>query len=121
MARPAWPAPMTTVVVCITRASGLCWSGQLDECLRRVGYDIEDGRALLRLGDQRLKVVAGRVGIDEEPDGDRIEAVPHVGVGAEDAEDVHLAFDRGGDRPKLDVPELGDRGDARGQAPGQAD
>src|SRR5215470_3779765 len=27
-------------------AIGPCWSGQLDEHLRRVGYDVEDGRAL---------------------------------------------------------------------------
>src|SRR5262249_57687897 len=108
MARPAWPAPITTVVVCMTRATGPCWSGQLDEHLHRVGYDIEDGRALLRLGDQRLKVVAGRVGIDGEPDGDRIEAVAHIRVGAEDAEDVHLAFDRGGGPPEPATPQPGD-------------
>ena len=50
-----------------------------------------------------------------------LEAVADVGVGAEDAQDVHLAFDGGGDRPELDAPVLGDRGDAGGQAPDEAD
>src|SRR5271166_3426135 len=121
MARPACPAPTMTAVVLIMRACGPWRSGQLDEHLRRVGHDVEDRRALLRLGDQRLEVVAGGVGVDGEPDRDRLEAVADIGVGAEDAQDVHLAFDGGGDRPELDAPVLGDRGDARGQAADEAD
>src|SRR6202043_1546515 len=121
MARPACPAPTTTVVAWIMRAYGPLRSGQLDEDLGRVGHHVEDRRALLRLGDQRFEVLTGSVGVDGEPDGYRVEAVADVGVGPQDAQDVHLAFDRGGDRPELDAPELGDRGDAGGQAPGQAD
>src|SRR5580693_2762020 len=121
MARPACPAPTTTAVAWIMRAYGPRRSGQLDEDLRRVGHDVEDRRALLRLGDQRFEVLTGSVGVDGEPDGYRVEAVADVGVGPQDAQDVHLAFDRGGDRPELDAPELGDRGDAGGQAADQAD
>src|SRR5580658_5627954 len=103
MARPAWPAPMTTAVVCM-RAPRPWLSGQLDENFCRVGHDVKDRGAFLRLGDQRLEVFARSVGVDGEPDGDRVEAVPDVRVGAEDAQDVHLAFDRGGDRAKLNAP-----------------
>src|SRR5580700_9437204 len=121
IARPACPAPTTTAVAFILVTSWPRVSGQLDEDLRRVGHDVEDCRALLGLGQQRLKVLAGGVGVDGEPDRDRLEAVADVGVGAEDAQDVHLAFDRGGDRPELDAAELGDGGDAGGEAAGEAD
>src|SRR5580700_1167347 len=119
MARPACPAPTTTAVVWIT--AGSWWSGQLDQDLGRVGHHVEDRGALLRLGEQRLQVLAGGVGVDGEPDRDRVEAVADVGVGAQDAQDVHLPFDGGGDRPELDAAELSDRGDPSGQAAGQAD
>src|ERR1700683_5664530 len=104
MARPACPAPMTTAVVWIMRSSGRWRSGQLDEDLGRVGDDVEDRRALLRLGDQRLEILAGGVGVDGEPDRDLLETVAHVGAGAQDAQDVHLAFAGGGGRGELDVP-----------------
>ncbi|GEM_PF-5535151 len=41
-----------------------------------------------------------------------LKPVADGGVGAEDAEDVRLAFDGGGERAELDGPVLGDRGDA---------
>ena len=50
-----------------------------------------------------------------------LEAVADVGVGAEDAEDVHVALDGRGDRAQLDLAVLCDRGDAGGQATDQAD
>src|SRR5260370_37481202 len=120
MARPAGPALTTTAVAWIMRAYGPRRSGQLDEDLGRVGHDVEGRRGLLRLGDQRFEVLPGSVGVDGEPDGYRVEAVADVGVSPQDAQDVHLAFDRGSDRPELDATELGDRGNAGGQAPGQA-
>ena len=47
---------------------------------------------------------------------DVVEAVAGVGIGAEDAEDVHRALDGGRDLPQLDAAILGDGGDAGGQA-----
>ena len=69
MARPACPAPMTTVVTLrtgslLTRCRRGAGSGHLDGDVRRVGDDVIDRRALLRLGDERLDVLALRVGID---------------------------------------------------------
>src|SRR3954454_5017237 len=72
MARPAWPAPMITVVVCI---GGNVRSADADGHVRRVGDDVEHRRALLRLGDERLDLAGGGVGVDLEVDVDATEAV----------------------------------------------
>ena len=52
---------------------------------------------------------------------DAVEAVADVAVDAEDALDIHVAFNRRRDRPQLDLPVLGHRRDAGGQATRQAD
>ena len=44
----------------------------------------------------------------------------HLGVAAEDAEDVHVALDRGLDRLELDAPVLRHGRDARGEAAREA-
>src|SRR3954465_117574 len=66
MASPPCPAPTTTVVVRTSRlsTSPLCrwWSGDVDRDVGRVGEQIEHGRTLLRLCDERLDVLGGRVG-----------------------------------------------------------
>ena len=61
------------------------------------------------------------VGVDVVGHLDAAEAVADVAVHAEDAAHVHGAFDRRRDPAQLDLAVLGDRGDAGGQAAGQAD
>src|SRR5947209_6400059 len=58
MARPASPAPMTTVVADLMISSAWSRSGlaDLDGDVRRVGDDVVHGRALLGLGDEGLDV-----------------------------------------------------------------
>src|SRR5262249_21204884 len=59
----------------------------------RVGDDVVDRGALLRLRDERLDVGLGRVGVDVEGDLDVVVPVAHVAVDAEDALDVHRSFE----------------------------
>src|SRR5581483_5502916 len=61
------------------------------------------------------------VGVDVEVDLDPAEAVADVGIGAEHAEHAHVAGERGGDRPELDAPPLGDGGHPGREAAGEAD
>ena len=51
-----------------------------DGHVRRIRDDVVDGRALLRLGDQRLDVLPTRVGIDIVGDLDPLEAVADLVV-----------------------------------------
>ena len=123
MASPEWPAPMMTTVV---RTSGLGRYGRRCQATATVdvggvGHDVVDRRALLGLGHDRLDVGPGGVGVDVEADPDSLEAVADVGVGAEDAEHVHVALDGGGDRSELDLAVLSHGGDAGGEAAGQSD
>src|SRR4051812_22235052 len=117
MASPPCPAPTTTVVV---RTSPLLMSGRasddLDRDVGRVGDEVEDGRPLLRLRDDRLDVVGRRVCVDVVADLDVAEPVADVAVDAEDAAYVHRALDRRGHPAQLDLPVLRYRRDARGQA-----
>src|SRR6185312_10451684 len=105
-ARPACPAPMTTVVVrsmtvLLERQCSLTVhlerqqgpSGDFDGDVRRVGQRVEHSGALLGLGHQRLDVLLRRVRVDVERHLDVVEAVAHVGVGAEDPADVVCALD----------------------------
>ena len=69
----------------------------------------------------RLDVLLGRVGVDVEGDLDVVVAVAHVAVDAEDALDVHRAFELRLDRPQLDAAILRDGGDAGRQAAREAD
>src|SRR5437588_4458913 len=89
VARPPGPAPTTTTVTRTGVASG---DGDVDRC--RVGHDVKDRRTLLRLRHDRLYVCARRIGVDVIGDVDGVEAVAHVAVYAEDAEQIHVAFDR---------------------------
>src|SRR6478672_4779779 len=84
IARPDWPAPMTTAVV---RTGAAPMPGgvlrHLDRDVGRVGDDVVDRGALLRLGHDRLDVGGRRVGVDLVRHLDAIEAVAHVLVDAE--------------------------------------
>ena len=83
--------------------------------------DVVDRRALLRLRDDRLDFLLRRVGVDLERHLDVVVAVAHVAVDAEDAADVHLAFELRLDRAQLDAAILRDGGDAGGEAAREAD
>ena len=93
----------------------LLLSDDLDRDLGRIREGVEHRGALLRLGDQRLDLIRGRVGVDFERHLDGVEAVADVGV-AENALEVVVALDRRLDRAKLDLAVLGDRRDARREA-----
>ena len=67
-------------------------------------------------------ISSGRgVGVDVVVDLDAVEAVAHLGVDAEDAQDVHVALERRLHRVQLDVAVLRDGRDAGGEAAGEAD
>src|SRR5215475_12684953 len=102
MASPQWPAPTITVVVLDTAAPArLAGTGSvdLDGDVRRVGDDVVDGGALLRLRDQRLDLLGGGVGVDLVADGDAAESVANIRVGTEDPVQVHLGAEGGPHRP----------------------
>ena len=79
------------------------------------------GRALLRLRDDRLDVLLRRVRVDLERHLDVVVAVAHVAVDAEDAADVHLAFELRLDRAQLDAAILRDGRDAGREAAREPD
>src|SRR4029450_10552667 len=117
MASPEWPAPMMTVVTNATTLAPCLRAGpsvDTDEDVGRVRDDVEHGRALLRLGDQRLDVVLAGVGLDVEVDADGAEAVADLVIDAEDAVQVHVGLERGLDRMKLDAAAVGDGGNTGG-------
>src|SRR5215475_6383759 len=102
MASPQWPAPTITVVVLGTAAPPPArWTGSvdLDGDVGRVGDDVVDRGALLRLRDQRPDLLGGGVGVDLVADGDAAESVANVRVGAEDPVQVHLGAEGGAHRP----------------------
>src|SRR6185503_11825904 len=92
----------------------------VDGDVRGVRNRVVDGRALLRLRDERLDVLLRRVGVDLERHLDAVVAVADVGVHAEDPLDVHGAFDVRLDGTELDAAVLRDGGDARREAARQA-
>src|SRR5262245_40351734 len=118
MASPTWPAPMTTTVVRIgavpLRAEGAL--GHLDRDVGRIGDDVVDRGALLRLRNDRLDVVGRPVGVDVVGHLDAVEAVAYVLVHAEDAADVHAGLQRRRDLAQLHLARLRDRRYARGEA-----
>src|SRR5690242_2321728 len=65
-------------------------SGHVDRDADRIGEDVVDRGALLRLRDQRPDLPRRGVGVDLVTDGDAAEAVADIGVGAEDPVQVHL-------------------------------
>src|SRR5215211_697919 len=87
-----------------------------DEDVRWIGYDVEYGRPLLRLRDQRLDVVVARISVDVELNADGAEAIAHVVVDAKYALNVHVGFKRGLDGMKLDAAPLGDGCNTRREA-----
>ena len=118
MARPAWPAPMTTVLTFVRDAIGV--PDQRDELLTTtlVGLVMMSNTAE-RFCDWATSASISfgrRVGVDVEVHGDVAEPVADVRIGAEDAEDVHVALDRRGDRSELNPAILCHRGDAGGEA-----
>ena len=121
MARPLWPAPTMTVVTSrdsLMRTSLWRPSLLLDlhRDVRRVRQDVVHGGTLLRLRYECFDVFRRGIRVDIERDANVLEAVADVRVGPEDAENVHLAFELRFDRLELDVPVLGHRGNAGGQA-----
>ena len=52
------------VLMGLTPAARRRWSDDLDDDGGRVGDDVEDGRPLLRLGDDGLDLLLGGVGVD---------------------------------------------------------
>src|SRR5690349_21955048 len=108
MASPQWPAPTTTVVA---------WRTASDDGDRDgggVGEDVVDGRALLRLRDDRLDLLGPGLGVDAVLDPHAAEAVADVRVGAEDAVQVHVRGHARLHRAQLDPPLLRHRRAARG-------
>ena len=127
MASPAWPAPMITVVTyefrplpCDLGCASVVQSHH-DRDVGRVGDDVVNRGALLRLRYERLDVFALGVGVNVVRHLDAVVAIAHIAVDAKDALDVHVAFDRRLDRTQLNVAMLGDGGDAGGQAARQPD
>src|ERR1700733_4168058 len=118
IASPAWPAPITTAVVRIRRGAsgGEATLRHLDGDVGRVGDDVVDRGALLRLRDDRLDVVRRRVGVDLVGHLDAVEAVAHVLVHTEDAADVHSGLERRRHGTQLDLTRLSDSRYAGGQA-----
>src|SRR5262245_65425963 len=124
MASPRWPAPTIAVVVPGTAPPPLLArtrSADLDGDAGRVGDDVVDRGALLRLRYQRPDLLGGGVGVDLVTDGDAAETVAHIRVGTEDPVQVHLGGGGGPHRPQLDRPLLGDGGHACGQAAAEGD
>src|SRR6185436_3571669 len=83
MASPAWPAPITTTVVRTAAPGGEAALRHLDRHVGRVGDDVVDRGALLRLCDDRLDVLGRGVGVDLVGHLDAVEAVAHVLIHAE--------------------------------------
>src|SRR4051794_22195803 len=96
IARPACPAPITTVVTLrMAVVLNLCGNGPRDSIhyncdIRRVGYDVIDCRPLLRLRDESLDIFAFCIGVDLVGHLDTAEAIAHVIVYAENALEVHI-------------------------------
>src|SRR5437588_12823482 len=109
MASPQCPAPTITVVVSGTAASPLltrAGSGDVDGDAGRVGENVVDRGALLRLRDQRPDLLRRGVGVDLVADRHAAEAVAHIRVGARDPVQVHPGGQGGPHRPDLDRPLL---------------
>src|ERR1700730_10871565 len=93
----------------------------LDRDVHRVRDGVVYGRALLRLRDDRLDVLLRCIRVDLERHLDVVVPVADVAVDAEDAANVHLAFDLRLDGPQLDAAILRHGGNAGGQTAREAD
>src|SRR5436190_7998650 len=118
MARPDWPAPMTTAVVRTVPAAscGDAALSHLDRYVGWVGDDVVDRGSLLRLRDDRLDVGGRGVGVDLVGHFYAVEAVANVLIHAEDAAHVHPGLERRRHRAQLDLARLGDGRNAGGEA-----
>src|SRR4051812_19330110 len=105
----------------IRSAGAASASGDFDRDVRRIGDDVVDRGALLRLRDDRFDVLLRRVRVDVERHLDVVVAVADVAVDSQDALDVHRPFELRFDRAQLDAAVLRDGGDAGGQAAREAD
>ena len=96
MARPAWPAPMTTVVVRTRTPPSRSREGHLTSTVTFVGLVMMSYTAerFCDWATSALISLGGRVGVDVVGHLDAVEAVAHVAVDAEDALDVHPALER---------------------------
>src|SRR5262252_8683749 len=92
-----------------------------DRDVGRIGHDVIHGRAFLRLRDERLDVFLRRVGIDLESDLDVVVAVAYVAVDAEDAVEIHLAFELRLYRAQLYAAVLRNRRHTGREAAGEPD
>ena len=93
----------------------------LDAYACRVRDDIEYGRALLRLSDQRFDLVGSSVRIDLVFDFNTVKSISHVLVDTKDALHVHGAFDRCRNGTQLNSAILCDSRNTRRQATRQTD
>src|SRR4029077_13247986 len=85
IARPACPAPMTTVVMLrmavvlnLVRQWACSGSIHYDRDIRRVGHDVINCRSLLRLRDESFDVLAFCIGVNLVGHLDAAEAIAHV-------------------------------------------
>src|SRR6516225_7096591 len=92
-----------------------------DRDVGRIGHDVVDGRAFLRLRYERLDVFLRRVGIDLEGDLDVVVAVAYVAVDAEDAVEIHLPFELRLHRAQLYAAVLRHRRHTRRETAGETD
>src|SRR5262245_42361141 len=133
MARPACPAPITTVVTVRMRSVPL-WGlyrapidrrrpgaaylaapaasaeplSDFDCDIRRIGHDVVDRRPFLRLRNEGFDVFALGIGVDLVHDLDPVKAITHIAVDAQDALNVHVPFNRRLDGTQLDIAVLCD-------------
>src|SRR5262249_44067141 len=79
-----------------------------DEHARRVCDDVEDGGSLLRLSDQCLDVVFGRIGSDVEMNANGAKPIAHLVIHPEDALNIHVGLECCLDRMELNAASLRD-------------
>src|SRR4029077_17454206 len=99
VARPACPAPITTVVTLrmavvlnLVRQWACAGSIHYDRDIGRIGHDVIDCRSLLRLRDEGFDVFALCIGVDLVGHLYAAETIAHVVVYAENALEVHVPF-----------------------------
>src|SRR5262252_8698830 len=79
-----------------------------DEHARRVCNDVEDGGSLLRLSDQCLDVVFGRIGSDVEMNANGAKPIAHLVIHPKDALNIHVGLECCLDRMELNAASLRD-------------
>ena len=114
MASPAWPAPITTTVA--------ARRPQTTSTATAVGF-VTMSYTAERFCDwaTSASMSSREASASMSYRTTTVEPVAHLGVGAEDPEDVHVPLDRRGHRVELDPAVLGHGGHAGGEAPHEAD